>query len=227
MADASFSLLPAAQPLRRACLTPQRLIAASLIVIVAVIALSIGLTRGGGKNAPPPAPPGPQYYAAAVMLNTSSGTAGFISFTQENSTSPVLVTVDFTSSSLLNPNGNHGLHIHNSTLSRSAPLDSLCVAAGPHFNPTGKLHTCSGLDGHAGDLGNFLFSNGNLPKSSFSTPAISLVPGASNSILYRTVVLHADPDDCGKGGQSDSNATGHSGARLVCAVILPALSGSF
>lgn len=36
------------------------------------------------------------------------------------------------------------------------------------------------------------------------------------SLLYQ---VHADPDDLGLGGQTDSKTTGHAGARLACGVI--------
>jgi Cu-Zn family superoxide dismutase len=40
-----------------------------------------------------------------------------------------------------------------------------------------------------------------------------------NSIFGRSIVVHADQDDLGKGGFPDSLTTGHAGARLDCAVI--------
>jgi Cu-Zn family superoxide dismutase len=38
--------------------------------------------------------------------------------------------------------------------------------------------------------------------------------------LYgRSIIVHADPDDYGRGGFEDSHTTGHAGARIACAVI--------
>ena len=46
------------------------------------------------------------------------------------------------------------------------------------------------------------------------------LPGLSISELYgRSVIVHADPDDLGKGTAEDSTTTGHSGARIGCALI--------
>ena len=37
--------------------------------------------------------------------------------------------------------------------------------------------------------------------------------------LYRTMVIHADQDDLGKGGHELSKTTGNAGARSACGVI--------
>lgn len=39
------------------------------------------------------------------------------------------------------------------------------------------------------------------------------------SVLGRTMVIHADIDDLGKGGHELSPTTGNAGARLACGVI--------
>ncbi len=41
----------------------------------------------------------------------------------------------------------------------------------------------------------------------------------ATSVIGRTVVLHALPDDLGTAGNAGSQATGNSGARIACGVI--------
>ena len=40
-----------------------------------------------------------------------------------------------------------------------------------------------------------------------------------NSIMGRSLVIHADRDDLGKGSFADSKITGHSGKRILWGVI--------
>jgi len=40
-----------------------------------------------------------------------------------------------------------------------------------------------------------------------------------SDVLGRSVIIHADEDDYGLGEKEDSHTTGHSGARIGCAVI--------
>jgi Cu-Zn family superoxide dismutase len=60
---------------------------------------------------------------------------------------------------------------------------------------------------HIGDLGN-LVTNANIK-----------LRGTKANIIGRGLIIHADEDDCGLGGQEDSLITGHSGKRIACAVI--------
>jgi len=70
---------------------------------------------------------------------------------------------------------------------------------------------------HAGDLGNIDAAAGKATID-ITDKQISLFPG-KDCIIGRSVVVHADPDDLGKGGFTDSKTTGHAGARLSCGVI--------
>ena len=55
------------------------------------------------------------------------------------------------------------------------------------------------------------------PLLFFQDSFISLT--GENSILGRSLVVHADPDDLGKGGHELSKSTGNAGARQACGII--------
>ena len=57
----------------------------------------------------------------------------------------------------------------------------------------------------------------NLFQVEISDSMISLT--GENSIIGRTVVVHADVDDLGQGGHELSKTTGNAGARSACGVI--------
>ena len=90
---------------------------------------------------------------------------------------------------------------------------------GGHFNPTNAEHgSRASLNSHAGDFGNITASSDKHSTFHFSTPKISLFEGEL-SVIGRSLVIHEDEDDLGKGGHADSLTTGHAGKRLDCAVI--------
>lgn len=94
-----------------------------------------------------------------------------------------------------------------------------CVSAGPHFNPHKKDHGGpNDAVRHAGDLGNIVADGSGVGKVNITDKQISLFPGPLN-IIGRTLVVHADPDDLGKGGHELSLTTGNAGGRVACGVI--------
>lgn len=109
--------------------------------------------------------------------------------------------------------GKHGFHIHEFGDNTNG-----CTSAGPHFNPNKKEHGAPNADiRHVGDLGNVEADANGVAKINITDSLISL--NGSNSILGRTVVVHADVDDLGLGGHELSKTTGNAGARLGCGVI--------
>ena len=110
--------------------------------------------------------------------------------------------------------GLHGFHIHT-----YGDLSNGCDSAGPHFNPTEEDHgSLTSSIRHVGDFGNL--ESVSLLKDvlfDFMVPNLSLI--GPYSIIGRSVIIHADPDDLGKTTHPLSKTTGNSGARIVCGVI--------
>ena len=111
--------------------------------------------------------------------------------------------------------GCHGIHIHK----YGNLLNKDCEKCGGHYNPYNKNHGGrNSKDRHVGDLGN-IYSNNGVSKFRFIMRNSGIYLSGKHSVLGRSVVIHKDKDDLGKGKFSDSCTTGHSGKRLDCAVI--------
>eukprot|EP00455_Lapot_gusevi_P052533 TRINITY_DN7_c0_g1_i2.p1 TRINITY_DN7_c0_g1~~TRINITY_DN7_c0_g1_i2.p1 ORF type:complete len:158 (+),score=65.24 TRINITY_DN7_c0_g1_i2:119-592(+) len=109
--------------------------------------------------------------------------------------------------------GLHGFHIHE-----FGDLSQGCISAGPHFNPANKRHGAPNVEErHAGDLGNIEAGADGVAQIDIEDHQVSLV--GIHSVLGRTVIVHADPDDLGLGGHELSLSTGNAGARIACGVI--------
>ena len=111
--------------------------------------------------------------------------------------------------------GNHGFHIHE-----FGDTTNGCTSAGPHFNPDKCEHGAPTNDKgarHAGDLGNVTAGEDGVAKIDIKDTFISL--SGATSIVGRSLVVHADPDDLGQGGHELSKTTGNAGARVSCGII--------
>jgi len=109
--------------------------------------------------------------------------------------------------------GPHGFHIHE-----YGDLTDGCTSACAHFNPDNMTH--GGLDTkirHFGDLGN-IESKDRLAEGSLFLPDGRL-DSSKYGILGRMIIVHADRDDLGNGGDEESLKTGNAGKRLACGVI--------
>ncbi|KAK8478139.1 hypothetical protein V6N13_031409 [Hibiscus sabdariffa] len=145
---------------------------------------------------------------AVAVLSSSEGVKGTIFFSQDGE-GPTTVTGDISG---LKP-GLHGFHVH-----ALGDTTNGCMSTGPHFNPAGKEHGAPQDEHrHAGDLGNVTVGDDGCANFTIVDNQIPLA--GPNSIIGRAVVVHADPDDLGKGGHELSKSTGNAGGRLACGII--------
>ncbi len=164
-------------------------------------------TTGPAPTEKPPVakpPPAPSPGAKAAMKSSDGKSIGDISFTEKDG--KVEISGELHG---LTP-GEHGFHIHEG---------KECVApgfetAGGHFAPNGKPHGApTAAEHHAGDFGNLEAGADGTAKIQLSSDAISLTPGAPDSVLGRAVILHANADDL------HSQPSGKAGPRFACGVI--------
>mmetsp|Transcript_77836 Transcript_77836/g.251930 ORF Transcript_77836/g.251930 Transcript_77836/m.251930 type:complete len:175 (-) Transcript_77836:115-639(-) len=119
--------------------------------------------------------------------------------------------------------GKHGFHVHE-----KADFSNGCNSAGPHYNPHKKLHGApEDEERHVGDLGNIEPGEDGVAKGEIVDRLIKLE--GEFTVIGRSMMVHADPDDLGLGDNSEpgpppvngkaSKATGNAGARLACGEI--------
>ena len=104
--------------------------------------------------------------------------------------------------------GKHGFHIHE-----YGDLSDGCDSAGGHYNPDGVDHG-NLKQGHVGDLGNIVADKSGTARFQLKAERVIL-----KDVVGRAIVIHADADDLGKGGDEESLKTGNAGDRLGCGVI--------
>ena len=109
------------------------------------------------------------------------------------------------------PKGDHGFHIHTNGDLRGEG----CMGACSHYNK-GPKRNHGGPPGskgerHTGDLGNVSHMD---HTYHYRLPGVTVT-----ELLGRTLIIHEDPDDLGKGQEEDSLTTGHAGKRIACAII--------
>lgn len=158
----------------------------------------------------------------ATLSNVSiRGLKGFIEFEEDLKNNEVIIKLHIDGL----PSGKHGFHIH-----QAGDLTDSCASACSHFNPNNKTHGGpKSKVRHVGDLGNIQNGkNGNV-RTRFRDNVIKL--RGKNSIIGRSIVIHAGIDDLGTGGldkdgnvidkkkHKESLKTGNAGSRIACGVI--------
>lgn len=149
-------------------------------------------------------------FIKAVAYFNSSKIKGIVMF-EELSNGLVSVNVNLEG---FEPNTTHGFHVHE-TGDLTQGCDSLCA----HFNPFNKNHgDRTDIERHVGDLGNITANPTGKINIQFTDHLIKLRGNLAN-IIGRGLIIHADPDDCGKTSHELSKTTGNSGKRIACAII--------
>ena len=151
---------------------------------------------------------------------------GFVLFTQLEKYVKVNIFIEGL------PEGKHGIHIHEKPVSSVINFDDIdcCDKLGGHFNVEEKwsLTEPNGIKHgqHTGDLCLNINSVDGIASYTYIDDKISLREEDENCILNRSVVVHENEDDLGKGfyAEEEKNAesliSGNAGKRLCCAEIV-------
>jgi Cu-Zn family superoxide dismutase len=148
---------------------------------------------------------------SAIAVFNGKKIKGTVRFTEKMNSNNVVIDVDVRG---LSKEKKHGFHVHQYG-DMSDECNSMCA----HFNPYGKKHGGPhSKERHVGDLGNLITDKFGCAKMQIVDDCIKL-HGQKCNIIGRGLIIHADEDDLGEGGEPDSLTTGHAGARIACAVI--------
>ena len=114
----------------------------------------------------------------------------------------------------LKKNALHGFHVHE-----AGDLTHKCESMCAHFNPYDKKHGGpNSKERHVGDLGNLITDEKGNANYQFTDSMIKLRGNKAN-IIGRGLIIHADTDDLGQGGNKASLLNGNAGKRIGCAII--------
>lgn len=147
----------------------------------------------------------------AIAVFDGASIKGTVTFTEDRFRDKVQIDINLTG---LNKNALHGFHIHEAG-DMSEKCESMCA----HFNPYKKTHGEPGMrDRHVGDLGNLTTDSTGSAIYTMKDTLIKL-RGEKANIIGRGLIIHADEDDCGHGGNEASLINGNAGKRIACAII--------
>lgn len=136
---------------------------------------------------------------SAKLFNANGEASGFATFEQVED--GVIVKI---SASGLTP-GKHGFHVHENAI-QSLDFES----AGGHFNPTDKHHGLENPEGsHVGDMPNLVVQEDGTVEAEVTIQHATLGKDKTNSILGRSLIIHAGEDD------NKSDPAGNSGDRVL------------
>ncbi|HHY73365.1 MAG TPA: superoxide dismutase family protein [Bacillus bacterium] len=101
--------------------------------------------------------------------------------------------------------GKHGFHVHENPITNGD-----FTTAGAHFNPTNKKHGHDNPKGaHLGDMPNLVADKDGKVDEAVILEDVSLEKGVRNSILGKSLIIHAKEDDL------KTDPSGDSGDRVA------------
>ena len=186
----------------------------------ALLSLGFLAACGGGDDAAADSAAGATTSAGGADSVASAGTGPAVNVSMISATGQELGTlalnetggmISVTGTLRGLPPGDHGIHLHQGGQC-TPPFES----AGPHWNPTTKMHGSQNPQGpHAGDLPNITVGADSTGNVNVTSPAGPL-RGANGLIDAdgASVVIHASPDDY------LTDPSGNSGARIACGAIM-------
>lgn len=189
-------------------MTPARLSAVAATAVLAALPLLAGGCASHEETrhaaAAPAAQPLPRRAVAHVQPTQGNRAHGTLVFTALDG-GGVRITGEIGG---LTPSGTHACHLHECG-DCSAPDGA---SAGGHYNPEGHSHGAPGAaEHHAGDFGNLQADAGGVARIDLQAPWLS-IGGPVNSVLGRSVIVHAKADDFGQ-------PVGNAGGRIGCGVV--------
>ncbi|WKX93266.1 hypothetical protein Q1695_010924 [Nippostrongylus brasiliensis] len=178
---------------------------------------------------------------AVAVLRGDAGVTGTVWFSQDKESDPCVIKGEIKG---LSP-GLHGFHVHQYAYQPPkfaflfwSPFNKThgpvcdpkvcasistngCISAGPHFNPFNKTHGGPKDEvRHVGDLGNVEAGADGVAHFEITDHMVKI--HGVNTVVGRSLVVHAGTDDLGKGvgeKKEESLKTGNAGARSACGVI--------
>ena len=147
----------------------------------------------------------------AIAVFDSGKVKGIVRFQEDFQQNQVKIQVQISG---LKKNAFHGFHVHE-----YGDLTHKCESMCGHFNPYGKKHGGpNSKERHVGDLGNLITDEKGNVNYQFTDNMIKLRGNKAN-IIGRGLIIHADTDDLGQGGNTNSLLNGNAGKRIGCAII--------